>query len=482
MTLRHLQGKTPIALLPEEIAAAEPNLVTELTGGFAALPQAAGLHFIRVRLRIPAFPRACGPRTVQLFDVCVNGVVERSRCVALFRQSETTLNLAFASDLHAAMIWDEVAAAADRHAPELAGVLLHPRRLLNRFIDEANALAARGHLDLIVLGGDLVDHVEAQPRATGGNGATNVNRLLDDLTRLEIPTLVIPGNHDFRGFPRRLRSSGLENVGLSPKQGESLLRKAGLWEFWPLNLRDLDALRTTNAAGGAALSGHLAQLAPATDYCCTLRGLRLVLASTGCDVLARWKEVEPPRRGLLLRGLKTARHHPDSEGFSEAQIAGIRGRLRERGGAALFFHAPLLAPSEARIEEHIASLDPGPQEALADRVAFERRLQRARLRTGVSFKNPGMLLREIAAAGGPVAAFSGHTHRATAIEVNRHTMRARSIHPNQAAAGPDSFTLLTAPALAQAAPGGMQPPGYLLARFANGTLASLRQCSLEPGS
>ena len=482
IALRDRAGEKLLPLVSEEIAAADPGLVSELAGGFAALPQAAGLHFVRVRLRIPANPPAScppSPRTVQLLDVCVNGVVERPRCVALFREPGTTLNLAFASDLHAAAIWDEVAAAVDRHAPELAGVLLHPRRLLNRFIDEANALAAGGRLDLVVLGGDLVDHVQIQPRGDGRNGDTNVSRLLGDLARLEVPTLMIPGNHDFRGFPRRLRSSGMEGVGLSWKQGEALLRKTGLWEFWPLNFRDLDALCTTNA-GGPALSDHLTHLAPATDYCCRVRGLRLLLASTGCDMLVRWKEVEPPRWGLAVRGLKSTRYHPDSEGFSEGQIGRLRGGLQAGGGAALFFHAPLLAaPTEVRIEERLASLHPGPQEALADRVAFECRMQRAGFRTGVSFKNPGMLLREIAAAAGPVATFSGHAHRATAIEVNRRTMRARSIDPNQTAAGPDIFSLLTAPALGQVVRGGTQRPGYLLARFSNGALTSLRQCSLE---
>ena len=128
----------------------------------------------------------------------------------------------------------------------------------------------------------------------------------------------------------------------------------------------------------------------------------------------------------------------------------------------------------------IECLDPGPQEALADRVAFERSLQRAGFRAGVSFKNPGMLLREIAAAAGPVAAFSGHAHRGPANEVNRRTMRARTVDVNQMTAGPDTFALVTAPALGQVTSPRGERPGYLLARFEKGALAGLRQCSLEP--
>jgi hypothetical protein len=389
--------------------------------------------------------------------------------------------LAFVCDLHVAAIWDDIAAAVARYEPVLARNLVHPHRLLNQFIDEANTLAARGDLDLIVLGGDLVDNVHTQPRSRNGHeDGSNVEHLLTMLARLQIPTLAIPGNHEYRSYPRRPRSSGLEAVGLNRKQSESLLRKAGMWGVWPFCRRDLDALSNTDAAGVPALADYLMRVSPSTDYCCSVRGLHLVFASSGADILAKWRSVERARWGLLLRGLRTARYHPDSEGFSDAQLERIRGWLQSSRGAAMFFHAPLLAASTGKlIAARLGRFDPGLCNSLAAQVRFEQRLHRTGIRFGVSFRNPGGLIQELAAAFGSVVTFSGHKHRANEIEIDRQTMQARSISMDRANSRSETLTLLTGPALGQLSPGQMQPPGYLLARFANGALVSLQQRSLD---
>ena len=484
IALRDPAGKITIPLTLEEHVPATAREIAERAAQFAALPGAKGLCFSRVRLRVPQPLAAENARAVRVFDLSAGGVVLRSRAVAAFPRRETTLNLAFASDLHVAQLWDELAAAVDRHAPGTGAALVNPHRLLERFIDEANALAARGDLDLIVLGGDLVDHVHAQPREKCLAGAaTNVHHLLAMLAKLDVPTLAIPGNHDYRVYPRRLRSSGLQAVGIPVEQSEPLLRRTGLWDAWPWCRRDIDALRITDAAGMPGLSDYLTQVAPVTDYCCSVRVLRLLLLSSGCDVLAKWQEVEPARWDLLLRGLHTARHQPDSEGFSEARLSQIRGWLREDRGSALFFHAPLLAArTDIRIQECIPRLALEPQNSLAARVRFERRMQQAGFRCGVSFRNPGALIQELATTSGPVATFSGHLHRAGAIEIDQSTMQVRSIDPSEAIARPHTITLLTAPAVGQLKPGEMQRPGYLLARFADGALVSVQQRSLDPAS
>jgi hypothetical protein len=476
-------GEASIPLIPEEIAPAEAGEIAARAAQFSLLPGAAGLCFTRVRVQVPQLRQDGIARTVQLFDLCAHGVVERPRSVAVFRQKRTTLNLAFACDLHVAALWDEIAAAVDRHAPALGEALIHPHRNLERFIGEANSLAARGDLDLVVLGGDLVDHVHTVPRAAQtDDAATNVDRLLAMLDRLEVPALAIPGNHDYRSYPRRPRSSGLQVVGIPAELTRPLLRKSGLWDAWPLGRRDLDALRITDAAGMPALADYLRQVAPTTDYCCSLSGIRLLCVSSGCDILAKWREVERARWGLLLRGLPTARYHPDSEGFSEDCLARIRGWLQEGRGSALFFHAPLLAArGNECIQERVARLGLEPQNSLDARVRFERRMQEVGFRCGISFRNPGAVIQELAAAVGPAATFSGHLHRAGAMEIDRRTMQIRSLDPNQAAAGPDTITLLTAPALGQLNPGEGRRPGYLLARFADGALVSVRQRDLDLG-
>jgi len=475
-------GEMSIPLMPEEIVPAGPGDIEAHAAQFSLLPVARGLRYTRLRFQVPQLRQNGTARTVQLFDLRVRGTVERARSVALFRQKKSVLNLAFVCDLHVAALWDEIAAAVVRHAPSLGEALVDPHRRLERFVDEANTLTARGDLDLVVLGGDLVDHVHRGPR--DGNNAypatTNVDRFMTMLSRLEVPALAVPGNHDFRSYPRRPRSSGLEAVGIPAKSCGSLLRKAGLWDAWPLSRRDIDALRITDAAGTPALAGFLRQVAPAIDFCCSLAGVRLICLSSGCDILAKWREVEHARWGLLLRGLRTARYHPDSEGFSEDCLARIRGWLQAGRGSALFFHAPLIAAgADARIQERPARLDLEPQHSLGARIRFERRLQRAGLRCGVSFRNPGVIIQEIAAATGPAVTFSGHLHRAGALEIDRRTMKIRTIDPNQAVAGRDKIPLLTAPALGQLDPEGRGRPGYLLARFVDGALVSVKQHDLD---
>jgi hypothetical protein len=477
--LRDLLDKTVVPMVLEELMPAAPAEVAERAAQFASLPETSGLFYFRARLRSPKPLPEMSVRKVQLFDLLVAGVVERARAVAACHQRGTTLTLAFACDLHVAAIWDDIAAAVARYEPALARDLVHPHRLLDQFIDEANALAARGDLDLVVLGGDLVDYVHTKPRSRNGHeDGSNVEHLLTMLGRLQIPTLATPGNHDYRSYPRRPRSSGLEVVGLDWKQSESLLRKAGMWDFMPFCRRDLDALSTIDAAGVPALADYLMRVSPATDYCCSVRGLHLVLASSGADILAKWRSVERARWGLFLRGLHTTRYHPDSEGFSDAQLERIRGWLRGTRGAAMFFHAPLLAAFPGKlIAKRLGRLDPSLCNSLAAQVRFERRVRSMGFRLGVSFRNPGGLIQALGATPGAVVTFSGHKHRSHAIEIDRRTMQARSIGVDKACGSQETLTLLTGPALGQLSPGQPQP-GYLLARFAGGSLVSVQQRSL----
>jgi hypothetical protein len=481
-----LWSRSNNAVLPlslQEIAPAEPQEITAKAAQFAALPKAAGLNFARLNFRMPRLADNVSDRSLQLYDIRVRGDIRRSRSVAVFHKRSNTLNIAFASDLHVAHLWNEIRDALDRHAPELARFLPDPHSLLDRFIDEANALAADGDLDLVVLGGDLVDHVHRYARADKRNGAGgNVHLLLSILDRLEVPTLMIPGNHDYRSYPRRHQSSGLDSVGLSRSQTRILLRRSRLWDRWPLAPGDLDSLRTMDAAGNPALCAHLMRAAPATDYGMDFRGLRLLLLSSGCDILARWREVEPKRLGLLVRGLGTARHHPDSEGFSDTQLGLVRDRLRDAHGAALFSHAPLLAPAgEGPVGRRIDLSGCDRQDSLQERVRFEKKLLQAGLRRGVSFRNPGPLLEMLASATGPVAAFSGHVHCAGAIEIECACKQGRFIRPDQAVSGSGRIALITAPALGQRSPAISQPPGYLLVRFTGGALVSLERRALpEP--
>ena len=452
--------------------------------GFAELPSTRDLALMEIRVESPVPLCSASPSPVKLYDLSINGSVVRERSVAVFGPRRRRLRLAFVSDLHMASFWDVIGRAAERYDPCLAAEMLHPARLFDRFIDEANALWSRGELDLVVLGGDLVEFVHDRPPTAAGAflGETNVHTVARALRRLCVPSIAIPGTHDYRAFPWRPRLYGLASIGISAARGRSLLKRAGLWDRWPLRPSDLAALRTEDEAGNSALAHHLKHLAPATDFEETLHGTRLVFASTGRDLVSRWRSVGWARRGLLMRSLRHCWRHPDSEGLSRRRVEQIASSLSSSQGAVVFFHSPLLNSSHGiPVEQCLDRLDPGDVgwerygDDLGAQLAFERRIRRGGMRRGVFFHNPGLLIRALISAGGPVATFSGHGHKAQAIEFDRRTLAVRSVPFGPPHAPERTVTMLTAPALGQfPRSGARQPAGYLLATFEDGRLVSMK--------
>ncbi len=484
LALRPVGEDRLVRLAVEGVEPLDDGRQHPMVRGFVSLPEAERLWLGTIHARALGPLEPAPPSSVALYDLVGPGAVERSRSVAVFGASRDRLTLAFASDLHWAAFWDVIAAAVERHAPDLTSRLLNPRLLLERFIAEANLLWARGELDLIVLGGDLVDHVDAEPRCGDGNGSlgANAQSLVQALAGLRVPTIAIAGNHDYRVFPWRPRSYGLKAVGIPAGREQAVLRAAGLWSRWPIRPSDLHSLRTTDDSGSPALSSHLTHVAPATDFAISLQGVRLVFASTGCDAISRWRQTERARLPLLVRSLRSLWTNPDSEGLYDHQIDQIAAALEGAGGAALFFHAPLLHAAEGNgINGQVGRLELGDQEKLSSRVAFECRLGSAGVRRGVFFRNPGPLLRAMLAAPAPLVTFSGHVHHASAVELDRGTLAVRGAAFAAPAMPEETMTLLTAPALGQQGTNGSGRPGYLLARFQAGALVRLEHRELSEG-
>ena len=406
----------------------------------------------------------------------LDGQVVRPRSVAAFVPSGGDLRLAFAADLHVARAWDTIADAVARYAPDLAPGFLHPNRLLEQFIGEVNLLAAEGQLDLVVLGGDLVDHVYTRPRSQAPStwDDSNVKLLQDLLARLQVPTITIPGNHDYRLYPGRPQICDTGALRIPASRTKALLQAAGLWSRRRLHLSDLDALRAFENSGRSDLTHYLSEIAPATDFALTFQGVRLMFVATGRDITQRWREVEFARFGLFLRSLRHALLCADSEGLSDAQVTQIASWVRTPGGAALFSHAPLLRVTHlAGIGLRVGCVDPRAKDNLASRIAFELQLERAGVHRGVCFRNPAPLLRALAAAPGPVVMFSGHVHQATAIELDRSTLVLQTAHPVPPPDPDQTVTLLTAPSLGQVSDDRQHPPGYFIAHFKEGSIVSL---------
>jgi hypothetical protein len=421
------------------------------------------------------------PARARVFDLVREGGTLRPRCVARHAPAGP-LRVGFASDLHHAALWDEVHADLRRFAPDLADGALHPNTQVRRLVTDANARAARGELDALVLGGDLVDHVYRVPRegCSGSAADTNLPGLLDALAALAVPCFAIPGNHDHRLHPWRPRAYGLAEIGVPWPRLRALLRAAGRWDPWPLRRGDLDALRTRDPDGRDGLAHHLALLAPAADFALTFAGLRLVFLSTGRDALCGWSGVERGRRRVLLRSLRSSWLHPDSEGLRDEQLAHLEGALRGAAGAAVFLHAPLLHP-RGPVERHLPRLDPGPANGPAERTRFDRALFARGLRRGVFFRNAAPFLRTLRDASGPLAVFSGHVHRAHAWRWDPRRGDTRSCRwPVEEGSG---VTFANAPAVAHGPPDEpAETPGYLLATFVGGVLRRLERATLAPAA
>src|SRR6185436_11922990 len=101
-------------------------------------------------------------RSAAVLDLVAGDDVVRRNAVGVLA-ARGPLRLAFASDIHVARIWNDVGEAVARHAPDLHAGFLHPGQRLDRFVDEINRQAAAGEIDLVVFGGDLVDHVHDAP-------------------------------------------------------------------------------------------------------------------------------------------------------------------------------------------------------------------------------------------------------------------------------------------------------------------------------
>ena len=460
--------------LPLSLEHLELDVADARIDGLAALRSWRGARLARAHLLSPESLAPRAPRAAAVYDVVGTGEVRRN-AVASLRQGGERLALAFASDIHVAATWDTLSSAIDRHAGDLAEDFLHPQRLLREFVRQANALAAAGELDLVVLGGDLVDHVQPEIGRSTPLAQSNVALLRDLIAELEVPAFAVPGNHDFRISPPRLRLPSLASLGIPAARRRSLLRAAGLWDSLPLRVSDARALQSQDERGESALAAHLHLLAPSTDFSVEARGLRLIFASSGRDVLPRWHRVGWRRWPLVARSLPTSWEDPDSEGLDAHQVRRIAGELARGGGSALFMHAPLLHGGPGARAERLGRLDPDD----GSELAFERRLQASGLRRGVLFRNPAGLTRALASAGGPLVAFAGHVHHASAIRIDRRTLAVRS-SPVAPADPEREIALLTAPSLSHFRFDARQHPGYLYACFERGAAVCLEARTLRP--
>src|SRR5262249_27147672 len=130
--------------------------IEPLAGAYAALPDARGTQWAKVEVRLTSPFPVPAPRRSVVLDLVHGDDVVRPNAIGMLAPNCSRLAIAFASDLHVARIWDALGAAVEQQAPDLTPAFLHPVRLFERFIGEANAMARPGALGLVVLRRDPV--------------------------------------------------------------------------------------------------------------------------------------------------------------------------------------------------------------------------------------------------------------------------------------------------------------------------------------
>jgi hypothetical protein len=477
--VRHRQTARRIPLVVQQLSTPSGDQPLPEVSEFAALPEHRRLRYAVIEMTA-ADPLGMRDLRSAVFDLVSPRGIERPRSVAWFADGGE-LQLAFASDIHVATLWDEVADVIHRYAPDLAPRMAHPGTHLRRFVEDVNDLARRGQVDAVVFGGDLIDHVYTQPRGRAGGGFddTNLRAFLDGVDRLAVPSFIVPGNHDYRLYPWRPRAYGLRAARVPAARLRALLERAGWWDRWPLRWSDLDALATETAGLGSPLNHHLTHVSPSTNFMAQIGSTRLVFLDSGRDVVPRWRSVHRSRYPLLVRSLPGSWIDPDSEGLSDEQLRFLETSLSGSSGAAVFCHAPLLASATRPIAEVLSRLE---AERPDSDLAFERQLARCGARCGVLFHNPGPLIRLLKRLRAPLTWFGGHVHRRGGFSMDRQTGAVRDLAQPHDDIDGDCVDFVQTPSLGLHGTRPQDDPGYLLAVLRRGRLEAHRYCGLDPSA
>jgi hypothetical protein len=445
------------------------------TAAGQALKKGAFSRF-EVRLALgapPPRPPDPGPRFL-LFDLShplLDGGRHALACV--FHPWES-FRFWFAADCHVSARWDRIerdlgrltedgGPADPENGPSLGRAFgrksfqenfINPNRNLARLVRMANERASRGDLDLLILGGDLVDY--QIPSAEGSRkrepAATNFD-LFEGLIcgrtghgdELRVPLLTVPGNHDYRLFPYEIHHYGLDRCGWHDIQTGYFLRRTDPQSLRAYSLRDLKAVF---GRGGRThpLESYLTRINPDTDHAWTAGRTKFVFLDSGRDAFRNFLHIRPRRWPRFIRAALASWHFPNSAGLSDAQT---RFLARESGSEGadnliLVFHAGLVNshftaglggegrgpgddgaagsgdPGESRLPVGVDDDLRGP-DRMRRRLRWERMLVKAGLNYGGLFQNQLPLLRAALSSGRRVLGLSGHFHRNLELRLDKKT-------------------------------------------------------------
>ncbi len=494
---------------------------TLLSDGFS-LPDGAPLKKVlgparlyslyEVRLTVPAeaLDEAAGDRRTGLFTLGHPRVSDSFHSIAWLRHGWERFRFAFVADTHLSRAWEGIEAdgrtlaSSAGHAglipsdrlkrffsrEAFAASFVNPNRMWRRFVAEANALGRRGELDLVILGGDLVDFLE--PGNVEHFVALTTGRAPGSLA-LEVPLLTVPGNHDYRRFGYRPQIYPLDRWGLHDLQRDHFFREVRGEGRARLSPRDFRAV-FARGPGRHPLTDYFLHVSPATDEVLMAGRSVFILLDTGPDVFRTLPRVEPRRWANYLRTIPYAWRHPASAGLTDAQAATLAAATAAAGARSVFivFHAGL---GGARLETrpHTNPATPvaeGGELAAGRRgaVAVERAVLRSALGPGGIFRNHAGLLRAAAAGDRSVLGLSGHMHRSFRLRLDKQSGGLFVEQDGSPIPSPGSFErssyFVSGPSLGHVSPRAEPPerPGYLSVAVADGRIVSVTTERLRDSS
>jgi hypothetical protein len=465
-----------------------------------------------VRLEVPAGPAAlaAGGGRFALFDLAHPRLSPGRHSVVWIDHRWERFTFVFAADTHVAEAWDRIAADSFGLAPLEAGTegqpadrlrrafsrqaftagFIDPNRQWRDFIGEANARSRRGELDLIVLGGDLVDY---QLPGNFGLFADMVTGRVPGCAELEAPLFTLPGNHDYRRFPYRPQVYPLDRCGLHDLQRDHFFRQARGERRTRLSIADARAVLAGDG-GRHPLAEYLLTINPLVDDVLNLGRTKFVLLDTGRDVIRDLLHVRPRRWGNFLRAAVHSWIFPGSAGLTDGQAGRLARETEDEDATNVFlvFHAGLSGGSIGRGGADGGSPPlrskgiPADADSLRARVRLEKTLLRSGFGRGGLFQNHLSLIRAAVKADRTTVGLSGHFHRPVVLRLDKSSGRIRIESPAAPAPAPSSSAassfFLGGPALGHANFRSDPPgrPGYIVIEVAGDRIVSVQDKGLDP--
>ncbi len=368
----------------------------------------------------------------------------------------------FVADTHISTAWEQIEAdlrkldpAAEdsdpRHPhslqrffsrPAFEDTFVNPNGNLQSFIQEANDRAARGELDFVILGGDLVDYqalsqFEFFERIVTGRAGSG--------PELEVPLFTVPGNHDYRRHPYRIQAYPLDRCGFHNLQKDFFLKKARGESIRRFSLKDAKAV-LGEGGKGHPLADYLLRINPETDFTLKIGRTKIVFLDTGPDVFRNLRRIHPRRWKNYVRALPHNWLFPSSSGLRDDQVEFLSREASDGDfeNLILIFHAGLANPLPCRIPNQKGKSQPEADQiqilssgdtrfspssgnlqtsgsAMGSRIRIENELIRSGLSRGGLFQNQLFLLRAAAVPGRRVLGLSGHFHRTVAVQLEKKT-------------------------------------------------------------